>query len=202
MLYRRNYGSPLGEMTMVSDGKGLTALTFWGQKYDVAKAFEDMEGFLETGGGEGETVQKTGAAAEVLRGASTVFDRTKEWLDIYFSGHDPDFMPPLSPKGTSFQEEVWEILKRIPYGEVTSYGEIARQIAQKRGLARMSAQAVGGAVGRNPIAVIVPCHRVVGWDGKLTGYAGGLDKKEALLKLEKCERGRTKQRKEVRRNRS
>lgn len=167
MLYKKKYNSPLGEMTMVSDGKGLTALTFRGQKYDVAEVSEE----------EGE-----------LPKPFYIFDSTEEWLDIYFSGRDPGFVPPLSAKGTLFQEAVWEILKKIPYGQVTSYGEIASQIAAARGIARMSAQAVGGAVAHNPIAVIVPCHRVVGSDGRLTGYAGGLDKKEALLKLEKCEK--------------
>ncbi len=161
MLQKKKYQSPLGEMTMVSDGMGLTALTFRGQKY------EQIDG------------------ADQWEGVHAVFDRTREWLEIYFSGRDPGFMPPLSAKGTTFQEEVWEILKEIPFGQVLSYGEIARRIAEKRGLKRMSAQAVGGAVGRNPIAIIVPCHRVVGTDGSLTGYAGGLEKKEALLKLEK-----------------
>ncbi|MCM1064201.1 MAG: methylated-DNA--[protein]-cysteine S-methyltransferase [Eubacterium sp.] len=163
MLYKRSYLSPLGEMTMVSSGMGLAALTFRGQKYG--------------------RVDEAGISEE--NNASAVFDRTAEWLDIYFSGRDPGFTPPLSVRGTPFQEEVWAILKTIPYGQVTSYGEIARQIAEKRGIKHMSAQAVGGAVGRNPVAVIVPCHRVVGADGSLTGYDGGLDKKEALLKLEK-----------------
>lgn len=188
MLYRRKYSSPLGEMTMISDGKGLTALSFRGQKYDRTDAAEDVEAvsnsrraFPETGGRENKSTPDNGEES----GACFVFDRTQEWLDIYFSGREPDFMPPLSTKGTPFQETVWEILRKIPYGKVISYGEIARQIAEKKGIGSMSAQAVGGAVGRNPVAIIVPCHRVVGSDGKLTGYAGGLDKKEALLKLEK-----------------
>lgn len=117
--------------------------------------------------------------------ADAVFRRTEKWLDIYFAGRDPGFLPPLSTKGTPFQEEVWEILKEIPYGKTVSYGEIAMRIAEKRGIKRMAAQAVGGAVGRNPIAIIVPCHRVVGSDGSLTGYGGGLDRKVELLKLEK-----------------
>lgn len=213
-LYKGKYLSPLGEMTMVSDGKGLTALTFQGQKYAQTGAAEESELYAQTGAADGSDLcgqtgaadepdlyGQTGAADEpdpdrpvlgshIRRAdgaveADAVFERTKEWLDIYFSGRDPGFTPPLSARGTVFQETVWEILKKIPYGQVTSYGEIARQIAKMRGLDRMSAQAVGGAVGRNPIAVIVPCHRVVGSDGRLTGYAGGLDKKEALLKLEK-----------------
>jgi len=180
MLYRKSYRSPLGEMTMVSDGKALTALSFQGQKY------------AETGRGEGDNTTDTAADLSEAgeggekEGACAVFHRTEEWLDIYFSGRNPDFTPPLSAKGTPFQEEVWEILKAIPYGKVISYGEIARRIAEKRGISRMSAQAVGGAVGHNPIAIIVPCHRVIGSDGSLTGYGGGLNRKEALLKTENC----------------
>ena len=175
MLYKRKYHSPLGEMTMESDGKGLTALSFRGQKYDKTDEVKDTEVFSETTGEDEKTVSKSNEED----GASAVFAKTEEWLDIYFSECDPGFFPPLSAKGTPFQEEVWKILKTIPYGRVISYGEIARRIADKRGGGRMSAQAVGGAVGRNPIAIIVPCHRVVGSDGSLTGYAGGLDRKEA-----------------------
>ena len=181
MLYKRKYHSPLGEMTMISDGKGLTALSFRGQKYDKTDEVKDTEVLSETAEEDEKTVSKINEE----NGASAVFAKTEEWLDIYFSECNPGFFPPFSVKGTPFQEEVWEILKTIPYGQVTSYGEIARQIAEKRGIRHMSSQAVGGAVGRNPIAIIVPCHRVVGSDGSLTGYAGGLDKKEALLKLEK-----------------
>lgn len=181
MLYKRSYHSPLGELIMVSDGKGLTTLSFRGQKYDKAEEVKDTAVSLETGDESGKAIP--GSREE--NGAYAVFDRTAEWLDIYFSGRESGFTPPLSAKGTPFQEEVWEILKKIPYGEVTSYGEIARQIAEKRGIKRMSAQAVGGAVGRNPIAIIVPCHRVVGSDGSLTGYAGGLDKKAELLRVER-----------------
>lgn len=192
MLYRKEYGSPLGQMTMISDGKGLTALSFRGQKYDRTDAAENIVTVLESRRASSEIVEENGGkenkSAPDIReesGACAVFDRTQEWLDLYFSGCEPDFAPPLSAKGTPFQEMVWEILRKIPYGKVISYGEIARQIAEKKGIGSMSAQAVGGAVGRNPVAIIVPCHRVVGSDGKLTGYAGGLDKKEALLKLEK-----------------
>lgn len=181
MLYKRKYYSPLGEMTMISDGKGLTALSFRGQKYDKADEVKDTEILSENMGEDERRVSKSNEE----NNAAAVLARTEEWLDSYFSECKPDFFPPLSAKGTPFQEEVWEILKTIPYGQVISYGEIARQIAEKRGIKSMSAQAVGGAVGRNPIAIIVPCHRVVRSDGSLTGYAGGLDRKEALLKLEK-----------------
>ncbi len=186
MLFRKSYPSPLGELTMVSDGKALTALSFQGEKYEAAVVEESQIGDRDNQAvviGKTKTNEQEADALE-KEGAKAVFDCTERWLDSYFSGHNPDFTPPICLKGTSFQEDVWEILKRIPYGKVISYGEIARQIAEKRGLKRMSAQAVGGAVGRNPIAIIIPCHRVVGSNGSLTGYAGGLDKKTELLKIE------------------
>ena len=113
-----------------------------------------------------------------------IFDETIRWLDIYFSGKDPGFTPKLAPEGTAFRKAVWDILLTIPYGKTMSYGQIAKQIAEEKGIARMSAQAVGGAVGHNPIAIIIPCHRVIGSDGSLTGYGGGLDLKISLLELE------------------
>ena len=113
-----------------------------------------------------------------------VFNETMRWLDTYFSGKSPDFTPPLHMIGTPFQTNVWNILLTIPYGKTTTYGEIAKQIAVKMGLPRMSAQAVGGAVGHNRISIIVPCHRVLGVHGELTGYAGGIDKKRYLLNIE------------------
>ena len=112
-----------------------------------------------------------------------VFDQTKRWLDLYFSGREPGFTPALNPAGSAFRRAVWEILLKIPYGKTTTYGQIAREIAAARGLAKMSAQAVGGAVGHNEISIIIPCHRVVGTHGSLTGYAG-IDRKIKLLKLE------------------
>lgn len=114
-----------------------------------------------------------------------IFTDTKHWLDIYFSGKEPDFTVPLHLTGTDFQKEVWQILCSIPHGKTITYGEIARKIASNRGISRMSAQAVGGAVGHNPVSIIVPCHRVIGSDGNLTGYAGGIDKKAYLLALER-----------------
>ena len=160
MLYTSHYASPLGGMTLVSDGTALVGLYFDGQKY----------------------------AAEGLDATRTqknlpIFEEARRWLDVYFSGRKPDFTPPTAPAGTAFQQSVWEILRTIPYGQTVTYGAIARRIEQNTGC-RMSAQAVGGAVGRNPISIIIPCHRVLGADGSLTGYAGGLDKKEYLLGLE------------------
>lgn len=116
-----------------------------------------------------------------------MFGQTVRWLDIYFSGRDPGFTPQLFLEGSSFRREVWDILLTIPYGRTMTYGQIAGIIAEQRGLDRMSAQAVGGAVGHNPVSLIVPCHRVVGADGSLTGYAGGIGRKAKLLTVEKAE---------------
>lgn len=164
MQYISNYISPFGNIVLSADETGLTGLWFEGQKYSETyfdKSHEEKE--------------------------LPVFTKAKEWLDIYFSGKEPDFRLPLHFTGTPFQNEVWEILCSIPYGKTVTYGGIARQIADDRGIGHMSAQAVGGAVGRNPISIIVPCHRVVGSKGDLTGYAGGIDKKIALLKLENAD---------------
>lgn len=162
MQYTSKYESPLGSMVMAADEAGLSGLWFEGQKYFARYLHKEHE--------EREL---------------PVFAQTKKWLDMYFSGKEPDVKVPLHFTGSDFQKEVWEILYQIPYGKTTTYGAIAKKIALKRGIARMSAQAVGGAVARNEISVIVPCHRVVGENGSLTGYAGGIDKKIALLKLEK-----------------
>lgn len=161
MQYINYYASPLGNILLAADDIGLTGLWFHGQKYFAPHLEEEYE--------EKEL---------------PVFEQTKHWLDIYFSGKEPDFSVPLHTKGSDFQKEVWEILCQIPYGKTVTYGEIARQIADKRGLKRMSAQAVGGAVGHNEISIIIPCHRVVGTNGSLTGYGGGIDKKIKLLTLE------------------
>lgn len=161
MQYISHYQSPLGDILLAADETGLTGLWFEGQKYFAL--------YLD----------KEHAEKEV-----PVFEQAKRWLDIYFSGNEPDFQVPLHFTGTDFQNEVWEILYSIPYGQTTTYGDIAKQLAARRGIARMSAQAVGGAVGHNEISIIVPCHRVVGANGSLTGYAGGIDKKIALLELE------------------
>lgn len=120
-------------------------------------------------------------------GETPTLAETKRWLDIYFTGREPGFLPPLHPIGSAFRQSVWELLLRIPYGQTTTYGEIARQLAAKRGLARISAQAVGGAVGHNEISILIPCHRVVGMSGSLTGYASGISKKATLLELERAD---------------
>ena len=161
MAYVQHYDSPLGGILLAADERGITGLWFDGQKYFARDLpAERVE-------------QNTPALAEA-----------KRWLDIYFAGGEPDFTPPLHPIGSGFRQAVWNILLQIPYGQTTTYGEIARQLAAKQGLARMSAQAVGGAVGHNEISIIIPCHRVVGTNGSLTGYAGGIDRKVKLLELE------------------
>ena len=155
------YPSPLGEIILASDGEALTGLWFAGQKY------------------EGATLAPDHAEKDL-----PVFDEARRWLDVYFTGKDPGFTPPLKLKGTDFRKTAWEILLTIPYGKTTTYGEIAAQIARETG-GSVSARAVGGAVGHNPISLIVPCHRVVGADGSLTGYAGGIDRKRTLLTMER-----------------
>ena len=161
MDYTHHYISPLGGITMASDGKYLTGLWFDGQKY-----------FADTLNAQHEEKNLD------------VFRRTDLWLDIYFSGKEPDFTPPLRMKGTEFRQEVWQILLTIPFGKTMTYGEIAEILADRRGANTLSAQAVGGAVGHNPISLIIPCHRVIGTNGALTGYAGGLEKKAWLLDME------------------
>ena len=161
MDYTHHYDSPLGGITMAGDGNALTGLWFDGQKH-----------YAET------------LAAEHTERRLPVFDVTDRWLDLYFSGRVPDFSPVLKIRGTAFRRSVWEILLTIPYGRTMTYGEIAERIAEQTRRAHMSAQAVGCAVSHNPISLIIPCHRVLGSDGSLTGYAGGIDKKARLLQLE------------------
>ena len=161
MTFTQHYDSPLGGILLAADAVGLTGLWFDGQKYFAR-----------------------GLSPEREEQELPVLLEAKRWLDIYFTGKEPDFLPPLHPNGSAFRRSVWEILLQIPYGRTTTYGEIARLLSEKRGLTRMSAQAVGGAVGHNEISIIIPCHRVVGTNGSLTGYAGGVDKKVKLLELE------------------
>nr|WP_303796842.1 methylated-DNA--[protein]-cysteine S-methyltransferase [Ruminococcus flavefaciens] len=133
---------------------------------------------------EGQKYYPQNLVAESSEVKLPVFTETVKWLDIYFGGKEPSFTPPISLHTTPFRKVVYDILLTIPYGQTMTYGEIARILADQQGAEHMSAQAVGSAVGHNPVSIIIPCHRVVGADGSLTGYAGGLDKKKALLKLE------------------
>ncbi len=163
MTYISYYNSIISKITLAADEQGLIGL--W---LDEGK---NSYKYLRNGAEEKDV---------------PVLKRTKLWLDIYFSGKNPEFTPPLHISGSNFQISVWKILTRIPYGKTVSYGEIAKIIAAERGIKRMAAQAVGGAVGRNKISIIIPCHRVIGTNGSLTGYGSGIDKKLALLKLEKA----------------
>ncbi|GHT22398.1 methylated-DNA--protein-cysteine methyltransferase [Bacteroidia bacterium] len=162
MQFTNKYDSPLGGITLASDGESLTGVWFDGQKYfgyTLSPKTEDKQ--------------------------LPVFEKAKKWLDCYFGGSEPNFKLPVKMYGSEFRMAVWEILQHIPYGQLTTYGEIAAKIAQKRGVAKISAQAVGGAVGHNPVSIVVPCHRVVGTSGSLTGFGGGIQRKIDLLKLER-----------------
>ena len=162
MEYTHHYNSPLGNILIASEGRFITGLWFEGQKYFAGTLDQDHE-----------------------ERDLPVFEETDRWLDIYFSGSAPDFTPPLLMKTTPFRRTVWEILLQIPFGHTMTYGEIAEKTAVMRGSKTMSAQAVGGAAGHNAISLIIPCHRVIGADGSLTGYAGGLERKRKLLEMEK-----------------
>ena len=164
MICTQRYDSPLGGVLLAADEIGLTGLWFDGQKYFAR-----------------------GLPADRVERETPALLEAKRWLDIYFSGKEPDFTPPLHPIGSAFRQSVWEILLQIPHGKTTTYGEIARQLSEKMGLSRMSAQAVGGAVGHNPISLMIPCHRVVGTNGSLTGYGGGIARKVKLLELERAD---------------
>ncbi len=155
------YHSPIGRLLLSADEIGLTGVWLEGEKYFAH-----------------------GLPADRREACTPILADTKRWLDEYFSGKNPDFMPPLHPIGSPFRQAVWQILRRIPYGKTVTYGEIAREMARQKGLPKMSAQAVGGAVGHNEISILIPCHRVVGAKGNLTGYAGGLSRKIQLLTLE------------------
>ncbi len=167
MTCLQTYTTPLGELLLAADEAGLTGAWFEGQKYFARTLPKDY------------TERETPVLAEA-----------KRWLDCYFGGEAPDFLPPLHPQGSGFQKAVWDRLLHIPYGETTTYSEIAAALAARQGRTHLSAQAVGGAVGHNPISVIVPCHRVVGASGSLTGYAGGIERKVKLLTLEGADMSR------------
>lgn len=162
MTFIQHYDSPLGDILLAADEVGLTGLWFEEQRHYAATLPEDVQ------------TKETPALMEGRR-----------WLDIYFAGNEPDFTPPLHLIGTPFRMAVWKILLEIPYGATTTYGAIAKRLAKERGLPQMSAQAIGSAVGRNPISLIIPCHRVIGRNSRLTGYAGGLHRKAYLLAMER-----------------
>lgn len=164
MFYYKKLASPLGEITLCSDGEALTGLWFADDRHYGAKDI-------------------AGAALADL----DVFTQAEEWLAEYFAGREPKVSVPLKLQGSEFQMQVWRLLQDIPYGRLVTYGDIAKKIAAQKGVARMSAQAVGGAVGHNPLCIIVPCHRVVGANGSLTGYGGGMWRKVRLLELEKVD---------------
>ena len=164
MQYTHYYNSPLGGITLASDGEALTGLWFDDQKYF------------------GSTLSEKPEQKEL-----PIFEQTDQWLNIYFGGNVPHFTPPLSLQASTFRQSVWEIMLKIPYGQTTTYGAIAKELAAQKRLEKMSAHAVGGAVSHNPISLIIPCHRVVGSNGSLTGYAGGIDRKVQLLTLEKAD---------------
>lgn len=163
MLYKTYYNSPIGNLLLVSDGEKLIALCIEGQKYYFKETKSDIG----------------------LEDNMEVLEKTKKWLDRYFCKEAPNITEiPLAPQGGEFRQLVWKILCEIPYGKTITYGEIAKKVAKQLNKGKMSAQAVGNAVGHNPISIIIPCHRVVGTNGSLTGYAGGIDKKIRLLELE------------------
>lgn len=155
-MFMHKYSSPLGEIKIISDGEFITGLLF---------DDELTEGYSQ-------------------KKALSVFDEADRWLDIYFSGHAPEFTPKIKISGSDFQKTACEAMQKIPFGEVKTYSEIADVIAKSRGLTKMSAQAVGGAASRNKICLIIPCHRVIGSNGNLTGYGGGIERKKKLLMLE------------------
>ncbi len=164
MIYTSNYKSPIGNLLIASKENKLVGLWIENQKYYLSN-FKDK--IIET-----ENLE--------------ILVKTKKWLDRYFKGEKPDISElEINPIGSEFRKSVWEILKNIPYGEVITYNDIAKELAKQKGIKKMSAQAVGGAVGHNPISIIIPCHRVVGSNGSLTGYAGGIKKKIYLLEHEK-----------------
>lgn len=163
-MYISNYKSPIGNLLIASKDNKLIGLWIENQKYYLSNFKEEM---------------KISNDIEILV-------KTKQWLDRYFNGEKPNINElEIELTGTEFRKSVWDILKNIPYGKVVTYNDIAKELAKQKGIKRMSAQAVGGAVGHNPISIIIPCHRVIGTNGSLIGYAGGIEKKEYLLKHEK-----------------
>ena len=164
MVYTSEYASPLGTITLACDESAVIGLWFSGQKY-----FEST------------------LPEQTCREEPPLLAEAKRWLDVYFSGREPDFLPPLRYDATPFRRLICDIMLTIPYGKTKTYGAIAAEAAKRQGAERMSAQAVGGAVGHNPISLMIPCHRVVGTGGSLTGYAGGIERKVKLLELERAD---------------
>lgn len=165
MIFTTKIASPVGNLVAASDGENLVGLWVEGQKYFMATVNENQK----------------------EQNDLPVFKQARTWLNTYFKGEDPGLIPPIELAGTDFRKHVWDLLLDIPYGELTTYGEIAQKLAASRGVEKMSARAVGGAVGHNPLLIMVPCHRVVGADGNLTGFGGGMQCKIELLKLEKVD---------------
>lgn len=213
MDFTFRYDSPLGILTLVSDGISLTELRFSGRdihglclkeqiEYQNGRA-EDRERYIAESNGWVEDRKMCACRSDEQHNESEaryyrqsmlpVFADTCRWLDIYFAGRDPGFLPKLAPEGTPFRKEVWKLLLSIPYGETTSYGTLAAIVAERRGgngayqaggISRMSAQAIGGAVGHNPIPIIIPCHRVIAADGSIGGFSAGIERKAWLLRME------------------
>lgn len=156
-IFHRYYSSPIGQLSLMADEQDLLGAWFIGQKYEN-RGYENALYLAET---------------------NPILDAAVGWLDVYFAGEESSVFPYLNPKGTDFQKKVWEQLKTIPLGQTSSYGQLAMELKCR------SAQAVGGAVGKNPLSIFIPCHRVLGTDGSLTGYAGGLERKSWLLKHER-----------------
>lgn len=164
MVFTSKYKSPLGEILLAADEVGLIGIWFNKQKYYA-----------------------NNLPKETKESDNPILNEAKRWLDIYFSSKEPNFTPPLHLIGSSFRKDVWNILLEIPYGKTITYGEIAKKIKERRNTANMSSQAIGGAVSHNNTSIIIPCHRVIGKNGNLTGYAGGIDKKISLLKYEQVD---------------
>ncbi len=161
MIHINSYDSPIGKIILAADEAGLCGLWFEDQKHIPHELLKNLQ-----------------------EKKCPLFDKAAAWLDVYFSGREPGFKLPLHFTGTDFQKAVWDFLCDIPYGSTVTYGDIAKYLAKTKGAPRISAQAVGGAVSRNNISIVVPCHRVIGANGKLTGYSGGIERKIALLNLE------------------
>lgn len=162
IMYTSTYDSAIGSLLLAADDIGLVGLWLNSDRFYTNLL----------------------ANREYIAKGTPILQEAKRWLNAYFSGHEPKVEVPLHLIGTPFRQEVWKLLLQIPYGQVATYGDLAKKMAEKRGVAYMSAQAIGGAVGHNEISIIIPCHRVIGANGNLTGYAGGIDKKLKLLELE------------------